>query len=110
MFSESTKIKRKINVQDFILFLRKYSQEQIECTPHTFFRLSTAQREMYTCEELKKILISQTPFLVGLQNNQNHAAFYKYQGKNLKIILKINNRKVNIVTFYFVKEWQIPKI
>ncbi len=110
MFIESTKIKKKVDIHDFKALIKKYQSDQIICTPHTFFRLGQAQREIYTCEELRKILLLQTPFLAGLQNNRNYAVYYKYQKRNLKTILKIGNRKVNIITFYFIEEWQIPKI
>jgi len=47
---------------------------------------------------------------VGFQYNENYAAFYKYKNKNLKMIIDFGNTKVKIVTFYFIQEWQIPKI
>lgn len=54
----------------------------------------------------------ESPFLVGIQENGNYAVFYKYKkNKFLRIIIDIREiRKVNIVTFYFIEEWQIPKI
>ncbi len=107
---EETKIKKKVNVEDFIKFFKEYKSEQIECTSHTFFRLSEKQRKIYTCEELKKILINEMPFLVGFQYNQNYAVFYKRKNKNLKLIINLGDRKIKIVTFYFIEEWQIPKI
>jgi len=84
---DSTKIKKRVNIEDFIRLIKDYSQEQIECTQHTFFRLSQKQREIFTCEKLKMILKKEMPFLVGIQYNKNYAAFYKYQNKNLKMIL-----------------------
>jgi hypothetical protein len=107
---DKTKIAKRVDVKEFISLLRKYKKEQIEYTEHTFFRLSEKQRKIFTCDELKRVLIEKIPFLVGLQHNQNHAVFYKYQNKNFKIILNINDRKIKIVTFYFIEEWQIPKI
>lgn len=105
-----TLIKKRVDIEYFIKIIKKYKKEQIECTDHTFFRLSEKQRKIFTDEELKRILTKEKPFLVGIQYNNNHAVFYKYKDKNLKMILKIDNRKVNIVTFYFIEEWQIPKI
>lgn len=110
MFVEGTRIKEKISISDFKSMIKKYAPERIECTPHTFFRLNRAQRQIITCEELKDILINQSPFLVGLQQNGNYSVFYKHQGKIWRIILKIDSRKINIVTFYFIEEWQIPKL
>lgn len=107
---EDTKIKKKVNIKEFIKFIEDYERKQIECTDHTFFRLSERQREIYTCEELRKILFQEKPFLVGCQYNKNYALFYKYNDKNLKIIVNFSNRKIKIVTFYFIQQWQIPKI
>lgn len=107
---EETKIRKKVNIQDFLKSMKKYNEKEIECTEHTFFRLSEKQRKIFTCKDLKKVLLTIKPFLGGIQCNGNYALFYKYQGKNLKIIVGISKRKINIVTFYFIKEWQIPKI
>jgi len=108
MFND-TKIEKKVDIEKFIRFVED-DKKSIECTDHTFFRLSEKQRKIFTCSELRKILIKEKPFLVGIQYNKNYAVFYKYQNKNLKMIINFNNRKVKIVTFYFIEEWQIPKI
>lgn len=109
MFSD-TKIEKRVKIEEYLKIIKKYSKEEVECTEHTFFRLSQKQREIFTCKELKKVLLTQKPFFVGIQYNKNYAAFYKYQNRNLKIILNIIDRKINIVTFYFIEEWQIPKM
>ena len=108
MFND-TKIEKKVDVEKFIGLMGE-NKKTIECTTHTFFRLSEKQREILTFSELKRILIKEKPFLVGIQYNKNYAVFYKYQNKNLKMIINLNNRKVKIVTFYFIEEWQIPII
>ena len=107
---DPNKIKRKISANDFIVLIRKYSPESIEDSGHAFRRLSQRQRELFTIEEVRKILLKDKPFLVGIQENNNYAVFYKHQGKNLRIILKLESQKVKIVTFYNILEWQIPKI
>jgi len=107
---ESTKIAKKVDTEKIFKIIKKYSKESIKCTDHTFFRLSEKQRKIFTCDELRKILSNNKPFLAGIQYNQNYALFYKHQNKNLKIVVNIDNRKVKIVTFYFIKEWQIPRI
>jgi len=109
MFNE-TKIEKRVEVEVFLDFIKDYKKEDIECTEHTFFRLSEKQRKIYTCNELKRILTKEKPFLVGIQHNKNYAVFYKYENKNLKAIINFSNRKVKIVTFYFIEAWQIPKI
>ncbi len=105
-----TKIKKKIDIKGFLDFIKEYKEDQIECTKHTFFRLSEKQRKIFTCDELRRILLSLSPFLVGVQYNENYALFYKYKNRNLKVIVNIANRKIKIVTFYFIEQWQIPKI
>jgi len=94
----STKIKTKVEVNEFLKTVRKYKPEQVKCTPHTFFRLSKAQKEIFTCEELTKILFEESPFLVGIQYNKNYAVFYRFkdrENKALKMILNIDSRKIN---------------
>ena len=103
-------IVKKIGIEEFSNIIKKYSKDKIECTRHTFFRLSEKQRKIYTSEELIKILKEETPILVGIQENNNYAVFYKYQNKHLKMILGLDLRKINIVTFYFINEWQLPKL
>ena len=107
---DPNKIKRKILVNDFITIIRRYSTNNIEDSGHAFKRLSQKQREVFTIEEICNILLKDKPFLVGIQENDNYAVFYKHQGKNLRIILKLEGQKVKIVTFYNILEWQIPKI
>tara|TARA_Y100000310_G_scaffold343227_2_gene449891 strand:+ start:1277 stop:1612 length:336 start_codon:yes stop_codon:yes gene_type:complete len=106
------KIKEKIEIDDFLEIIKEYSKEQIECTHHTFFRLSEKQRKIFTCETVKEYLFHETPFLVGVQENRNYAIFYKYKKKKfIRIIADMRNmRKINIVTFYLIEEYQIPRI
>jgi len=106
----NTRIRAKVEICAFLDRIKKYKEEQIDCTEHTFFRLNEAQRKIYTYKELTRILFKETPFLVGIQFNDNYAVFYHYKNKVLKIILSIGDRKINIVTFYFIEEWQIPEI
>ena len=107
---DPNKIKKKVPVNDFIGLIRKYNPSNIEDSGHAFKRLSQKQREIFSIEEIRNILLKDKPFLVGIQENGNHAAFYKHQGKNLRMILKFEATKVKIVAFYYILEWQIPKI
>ena len=104
------KITRKLGVDEFNEITKKYSKEDIVCTDHTFFRLSQKQKKIYTEEEIIKIVKSEIPFLVGIQENGNYSAFYEYKGRICRVILAINTRKINIVTFYFINDWQVPRI
>ena len=107
---DDTKIKEKVPVDLFVERIKKIKSGNIECTKHTFFRLSEKQREIYNSGELESILRKETPFLVGIQYNECYAVFYKYKNKILKVILVFTSTKINIVTFFIIKEEQIPRI
>ena len=100
-------IARKIKVEEFIQIIEGYKSEQIECTDHTFFRLSEKQRKIFKCEKLKEYILHDTPIMVGIQNNGNYALFYKHEKKIMRMIADIQHQKVKIVSFYFT---HIPKI
>lgn len=104
------RIAKKIDVQDFLGKIRGVSEKDIETTGHTFFRLAEKQRKIFKEKIIKEIVLSQDPFLVGIQYNGNYAAFYAYDKDVLKIILDIQHAKINIVTFYIVDQKQIPKL
>ena len=46
-------IVRKVEIKDFLDLIRDYKTEQIECTEHTFFRLSDAQGRYLNVKNLK---------------------------------------------------------
>jgi len=75
---DPNKIKRKIPVNDFIALIREYLPENIEDSGHAFKRLSQRQRELFTIEEVRNLLLKDKPFLVGIQENGNYAVFYKH--------------------------------
>lgn len=105
MFSEH-KIKGKLKISEFSKLIIKYGADNIESTGHTFFRLSEKQRKIYTEEELKKIISSDKPIEVGIQNNGNHSVMYNYKEKYLKILLDFAPNKIYIVTFYILNKKQ----
>ena len=104
------KIQRIIQKSEFKSMIANYTVDQIECTEHTFFRLNKAQRKLVTCNALKQIIRNEQPSLVGVQYNQSYAAFYHHQTKILRMILAITKEKINIVTFYFIEEDQLPRL
>jgi len=91
---DPNKIKKKVLVNDFITTIRKYAPDQIEDSGHAFKRLSQRQREIFTIEEMRNILLRNRPFLVGIQQNANYAVFYNHQGKNLRMIINLEFQKV----------------
>ena len=64
---DPNKIKIKVPVNDFIVIIRKYPAENIEDSGHAFKRLSHRQRELFTIEEIRNVLLKDKPFLVGIQ-------------------------------------------
>ena len=108
--AEAHKIKRKIEIDKFLEQLQEYEEKDIGTSYHTFFRFSKKQREIYNESFVKELLFNQTPFLVGIQNNNLWALFYKYEKEIWRIIIDIQIDKIYIVTFYKIDEWQIPKI
>jgi len=107
---EGNKIVEKVEIEDFIELVRRYSSEQIECTNHTFFRLSEEQRKVFKCDNLKEYILYENPIRVGMQKNKNYAVFYKYNKKVMRMIIDVQMSKINIVTFYFIEQNQIPRI
>ncbi len=98
----------KINI--FKEKLEHYDEIDVECTLHTFFRLSGKQREIFTCDIVKELLFHQTPVKVGIQYNQNYAAFYEHEKQRiLKVVISFRLNKVNIVTFYILDSRQLPR-
>lgn len=55
----------------------------VNCTHHTFFRLSEKQRKLFKCREIEKYLLGIRPVLVGQQFNGLFSCFYRYSGKHL---------------------------
>jgi hypothetical protein len=104
------KIKKKVEIKDFLEYLRDYDKEDIETTVHTFFRFGQEQRKIYNESFIKEFIFHETPFLAGIQNNNLWAVFYKQNDNLFRIILDIQPNKIYIVTFYTIDSTQIPKI
>ncbi len=103
-------IERFEDISVFKERIKNFNEDAIECTTHTFFRLSEKQRKVFTCNELKKVLLNEIPLKVGIQRNQNYAVYYKYREQRLlKIVLSFKPSKIRIVTFYIVDKGQMPR-
>lgn len=100
--------------EDVAIFFERISSfdsAAIECTSHTFFRLSEKQRKIFTCDALKEILLNKMPLKVGVQYNGNYAVFYKAKEKLhvIRIILDFKPAQISIVTFYIIDVEQMPR-
>ena len=104
------KIKKKIEVDEFLEHIREYDKEDIETTEHTFFRLNDKQRKIYNDSLIKDIISTELPFFVGIQNNNLWAIFYKYNKSIFRFIVDLQPNKIYIVTFYIIDEDKIPRI
>ena len=106
-----TRIKKKIDLNNFLDKVKNYSGDKIECTPHTFFRYSEEQRKTFNCEFVKGFVLNQSPVLVGQQFNGNYAVFYDYKGEGfLKVIITFISGKILVITFYTIEKQQLPKM
>ena len=104
-------IERKEGVETFLARVKYFQNNDIECTAHTFFRLSEKQRKLFKCEHIKEIILHSAPLLVGIQYNSNYAVFYDFtQNMALKIIMEIMPTKIEVVTFMILGKSQIPKL
>lgn len=105
------RIERAVKVSTFLEMMKDYSKNQINCTHHTFFRLSEKQRELFKCDSIRDILLGEEPVLVGIQYNGCHTAFYKYENKRfIRVIIELTLDKIDVVTFYVVEENQLPTL
>ncbi|MCK4670503.1 MAG: hypothetical protein KAT43_04830 [Nanoarchaeota archaeon] len=105
------RIEKKEEIETFLERIRHYTKDQIECTKHTFFRLSEKQRKIFKSEDIKRILLESTPLLVGIQFNGNYATFYKFkENKIIRIALDIIPQKIEVVTFMILDKYQVPRL
>lgn len=105
------RIEKKEDSEMFLDRVSQYIEDQIECTKHTFFRLSEKQRKVFKCSDIKRIILDSNPLVVGIQFNGNYAIFYKFkENKVIKVILDIKLHKIEIVTFIILDKNQIPKL
>ena len=101
------KVVDKLKISTFVQKIKEYGYNNIEATNHTFVRLSSKQRKIYTEKNLKDILFYETPIDVSLQRNNNYAVVYLFKGtKQLKIMLDLSLNKIYIVTFFILNKGQ----
>ena len=101
---EETKIKKKVDIDEFIRFVKEHNSEQIQCTSHTFFRLSENQRKLFKCEHLKELLVNEIPLIAGIQLNKRYTAIYEYKKDLIRIVMSLHLENIEIVTFYIIKK------
>ncbi len=75
---------------------------------HAYFRLNEMQRKVYKDDALITTLAEEKPAFVGIQKNQNYAAFFSRKQGYLRLMFKVTKEHIEIVTFYITDK--IPKI
>jgi len=104
------KIEKLEAIAVFTERMKNFDENTIECTIHTFFRLSEKQRKVLNCDELKRFLLKSIPVKVAIQYNKNYAIWYDYKGqKLLKMLLSLKPDKIRIVTFTILDKSQLPR-
>ena len=94
----TTKIIEKIEPDRFQELIRKY-ENAIFVGAHAIDHLSMAQRKVFKEDALIKPLLQELPAGVGLQRNGRHAVFYKRNKYYLKLIIHIEAKRIEIITF-----------
>ncbi|HEA46532.1 MAG TPA: hypothetical protein ENH99_02000 [Candidatus Pacearchaeota archaeon] len=107
---DSHKIKEKISVKSFMQKFDSYSQEDLEITPHAFFRLSQKQRRLYEKDRLIQVIYSTKPIEVSIHKDGRYAVIYPFEKRLLKVLFEIYPKKIYIVTFYILNKKQETKI
>jgi|SRR3989338_10231445 len=102
-----TRIIKEVSFSEYLEFLDKY-KDKIKINSHAYFRLSEMQRKVYKDEALIKMLTEEKPAFIGIQKNQNYALFFSTKKGYLRIILKITNQYLELITFYITDH--VPRI
>ena len=112
-YTVQTKGFRIVKFEDNGVFherMKNFDSHSIECTNHTFFRLSEKQKKELTCDVLKNSLLNDIPLKVGIQANGNYAVYYKYAGNTvLKIVISVKPVLIRTVTFTILNKEQLPR-
>jgi len=94
----TTKIIEKVEIDKFKELVCK-CENNIFVGAHAIDHLSNAQRKLFNEDELKKPLLQEAPEAIGLQRNGRYAVFYKRNKYYLKLIIGVNIKRMEIITF-----------
>ena len=100
----SSRIIRKISKEEFDEIIRRY-RNNILVSPDALFRLSAGQRKVFKEESLINILTKENPRLVGLQENERYAAFFRRNDGFIRIIFTIENKKSLIIITFVITDY-----
>lgn len=102
-----TRIVKEITQFEFHVLVQKY-KGKIRINPHAYFRLNEMQRKIYKDETLIEILSGEKPIFIGVQQNNNYAAFFSRKLGYMRLIFKVTEKEIEIITFYITEH--IPKV
>jgi hypothetical protein len=91
----------RIKKSEFSLLVK---DKEILISPHALWHLSNKQRKVFNKEELIDMIKKETPRRVNLQINGRYGAYYRKSDGFRKLILKIEEKKIIIITFMNMKE------
>ena len=107
----SHRVIEKISIHRFAEKMKYYSEKDIYCTSHTFFRLSDTQKLNINQDAIRDLLKNHEPVLVGMQANGCYAVFYKYPRQRfIRLIIDIKKDSINVITFYMITNSSRPPI
>jgi|GEM_PF-1619648 len=98
----TTRIKEEVSITEFNKIVAIH-RSNITVSRHALDHLSSAQRNIFTEEDLKRKILRDNPNFVGLQMNGRYAAFYRREDNYLKLILELKGLKLEIITFINVE-------
>ena len=102
-----TRIIKEIDYFEYKGLIDKF-KGKMKVNPHAHFRLSEMQRKVYKDEVLIEILTGEKPAFIGVQKNQNYAAFFGKKRGYLRLMFNVTKANIEIVTFYMADS--IPKV
>ena len=102
-----TRIIKEIEYFEFKELIDRF-KGRIKVSLHAYFRLNEMQRKVYKDWSLIELLTEEKPEFIGIQKNKNYALFLSKKQGYLRIIFKVNEDNIEIVTFYIIEN--IPKI
>lgn len=102
------RIKEMVDTRKFLSEISSFREEQVVTAKHAFFHLKVGNGKIFKEQIIKKMVLEEHPLLVWLQYNRKYAAFYRYDGYIIRIILDVKPEKIVIVTYYAPD--QIPEL
>ena len=98
-----TRIIKRLTSCDYNDLIEKYNGK-IKVSKHALFRLNEMQRGLFDEEALVETLNFEKPVLFGIQKNLYYAVFFSKKNGFMKVIFKLDEESLKIITFYVVKK------